>query len=147
MFKLLKLSTITAATTVGTVAATIYGYKKLTKFETNITVSDIHTKQCITEGINRHIVETDKGNFVLQNKLKILHVDIGPMLIVNEFSYQYKPMFELEKGYTFHVTGYGLDYPKLHLYKTIISNNGTPCTSNEHCGEKPSMLSFISNKF
>jgi hypothetical protein len=136
MFKFLRLSTITATTFAGA----FYGYKNLTKFETNITVSNVQTKKCIIKEIKRHMVDTEKGIFVLKNDFKLLYLDIGPI------DYQYKPTFELNKDSTYHVTCYGLDYPKLHLYRIIISNNGTPCKLNDHCGEKKSILSSIFNK-
>ena len=141
MFKFLGLPTITSTT----LTASFYAYKNLTKTETNIRVSNIHNKKCISKEMKRHIVETDKGTFVLKNNFKLLRLDLGPLLILREFKYQYKPTFELNKDSTYHVTYYGLDYPNLHLYRTIISHNETPCLSN-HCDEKSSILSTILTK-
>lgn len=135
MFKLLKLSLFGAGT--------YYCYRKVTECETNITVNSVNTKSCLYGKLDRHTVTTDKGDYVLQNKLKSF--DFGPMLKLN--SYEYSPSIQLSNGYTYHVTTYGLHYPQLHLYRTIVSNNGTPCTYGDHCTEKPSLLSSLLSKF
>ena len=114
-----------------------YGYRKATEFETNVTIKNKEVNSCLFGKIDRHIVNTDKGVYVLQNKIK--KFDIGPMLKLNSF--EYGPV-ELELDQTYHVTAYGLDYPRLHLHKTIVSENGTPCDNN-HCTESKSLI----NKF
>ena len=135
MFKLLKYTAIGAGT--------FYGYKKLTEHETNITVLDTNVKSCLFGKVDRHVVTTDKGEYVIQNKVKSF--DFGPIFKLNSF--EYGPISTLEKGYTYHVTVYGLDYPKLHLYRTVVFVNGSPCTSENHCGEKPSIVSRVLEKF
>ena len=123
------------------ITASYFGYRKATEFETNVTIKNKEVNSCLFGKIDRHIVNTDKGAFVLQNKIK--KFDFGPMLKLNSF--EYGPC-ELELDQTYHVTAYGLDYPRLHLYKTIVSENGTPCHSNDHCGESKSLIEYLLGK-
>ena len=60
MFRLLKLSVLGAGT--------FYGYYKLTKFETNITIKNEAVTTCLFEKVDRHVVTTDKGKFVVKIK-------------------------------------------------------------------------------
>jgi hypothetical protein len=121
-------------------AGSFYGYKKLTEFATNITIENKDIRSCLFRKIDRHIVTTDKGEFLWQNKVK--RFDFGP----NLDKFVYNPFVEMEEGNTYHVTGYGLDLPKLHLHRIIVSANGTPCDNN-HCEERPSFLSKVLDKF
>ena len=121
-----KLLGLTAASYVGH-----YGYRKATEFETNVTIEDKYAR----------FVLTDKGIFVLQYKLRSF--DFGPNFKLNELTYG--PV-TLEEKETYHVIGYGLDYTQFHLYRHIVFENGSPCSSTDHCGEKPSRVSHFKKK-
>ena len=128
MLNVLKATVITAGT--------FYGYYKLTKFETNVTIEKNNTKSCFFGKVDRQTVSTNKGEFVLHNYL----CSTGP-------KFEYEPILKLDTSSAYHITGSGVDYPKFHLYRTITSQNGSPCSSDDHCAEKPSLLSQVLKNF
>ena len=121
--------------------ATLFGasswllYRKVTEFETNVLVENKQVKTCLFSQVNRYIVETDKGSFNVGRDIMSWQLD------------DKKVYEDLTVNQLYHVTAYGLDYPKLHLYKRIVSHNGTPCDIPNHCGNRESLLSRVISKF
>ena len=130
MSKLLGLATASALS-IGSFCI----YRKATEFETNVTVLEKDYGTCLFGQIPRCTVVTDKGSFYY-NPSDFLAREFN-----NKDSYD-----NLNKKKTYHVTAYGVHYPKLYLYRKIVSQNGTPCDLS-HCKEKPSIVSRLVNKF
>ena len=116
----------------GVTILSAYVFRKVTEFETNVIVKEKSVKSCLIG--NKCTIDTDQGSFVTGRDVWTLR--FGPKGAYDDVT----------EGVICHVTAYGLDYPKLHLYKKIISQNGTPCDLT-HCQEKPSLLSRVSSKF
>jgi len=125
-----KLLAFTAA------AVTPYIYRKVTEFETNIVINEKITKPCFFNNVDRNCIETDKGLFVVSKR----DCFTNPLIELDTFD-------KLDKNQTYHVTGYGLDYPKLHLYRKIVKQIGTPCDSLDHCAERESLFNKVINQF
>ena len=110
---------------------TWFSYRKGTEFRTTVTISDKESKSCAFGQINRQIVNTDKGSFVIVNHM------LGSKKLFEDFSEDHK----------YYVYGYGLNIPYLHLYKKIYNHNGSPCNYSRHCEEKPSLFSRFTKYF
>ncbi len=121
--------------TFGVIGLSSWGiYRYVTEFETNVTVNNKSVKSCLFGNVGRYMIETNQGSFVVGKDLKSWQtneVDIYDSIEINQ---------------NYHITAYGIDYPKLHLYKKIVKQIGTPCEGS-HCYEKESVLSKIKNKF
>ena len=128
MSKLLILGTVTIGS--------VYVYRKATEFETNITINEKMTKRCLFDNLDRHCIESDKGLFTVAKRDCISN----PFIELDTFD-------KLYKYQTYHVTGYGLNYPKLHLYRKIVKQIGTPCDIQDHCSEKESLVNKVISKF
>ena len=115
----------------GATILSAYAFRKVTEFETNVIVKGKSVNPCLIG--NKNTIDTDQGSFVTGR-------DVWTRQFNSKGVYD-----DMTNDLIYHVTGYGLDYPKLHLYKKIVSQNGTPCDLN-HCQEKPSLLSTISSK-
>ena len=102
-------------------------YRSSTDFKTIVQVNNKEVQTCMFGKINRHILNTDKGKFLVVNPL-----------LESKISHE-----NFTTGYKYYVHGYGLDIPYLHLHKKIYNQNGSPCDYGKHCEEKPSLISKL----
>ena len=98
-----------------------YLYRTLTEYETNIEVKDKNISQ------NRYFIQSDKGIFTTG-------IDLWSMQFDKKGYYN-----KIHKGEVCHVRVYGIDCPKINLYRRIVFENGTPCAYN-HCKETKSII-------
>jgi hypothetical protein len=98
-------------------------YRKITEFKTNIVVIDkVYFRR------NYFVKTTKSEHFVLGDGIKDIFK--SKLFLYDKF----------EIGQMYHVKGYGLNFPKIGIYKHVTETFGTPCKLN-HCKEKSSFLS------
>ena len=109
-------------------------YRSVTGFETNFTVSNKQAKSCMFGYFTKYTLDTDKGQYVVVN-------DLSTGLFHSKDLYD-----AMSTGEHYHIKGYGINVPVLHLHQRLIHQYGTPCNLN-HCEDKPSLWRRFSHTF